>query len=142
MVTVTGRGDNPKYSRQLITIGNYDDLLTIPFLLLFNGSCCKEHALVWLKEHLKPSDIVVVRSSKVRRYTETVGKLACCDQANESIGMKPTDLVNVAYRQEEVHDAKMVVVSYNLITDPWMQPEQICQNELKFPCSEFERCRS
>ena len=106
------------------TIGNDHHLFIIPSHS--NGSR-KEHALVWLKEHLKPSDIAVVRSGKVRqippRRWEVHGSCQC-------------------HRQEEVPDAKMVVVSYNLITDPWMQPEETCQNELNVPCSEFERCRS
>lgn len=80
----------------------------------------KEHALVWLKEHLKPSDIKVVRSGKVRQIPPRRWEVHRSCQC---------------HRQEEVRDAKMVVVSYNLITDPWMQPEETC------PLQKLMRCR-
>ena len=106
------------------TIGNDHHLFIIPS---HSKGSRKEHALVWLKEHLKPSDIAVVRSGKVRQIPPRRWEVHRSCQC---------------HRQEEVPDAKMVVVSYNLITDPWMQPEETCQNELNVPCSEFERCRS
>ena len=97
------------------TIGNDHHLFIIPSHS--NGSR-KEHALVWLKEYLKPSDIAVVRSGKVRQIPPRRWEVHRSCQC---------------HRQEEVPEAKMVVVSYNLITDPWMQPEETCQNELNVP---------